>query len=228
MARRRTTKKRTRSTKKISKAFKKYVKSQITKNIETKQYMYKDSFRIADNTVRSYNLGYILGSQGTSDSQFIGNVLKYKSLVVRLMLTNTGLDLSGSTASDTPVYWKVALVRSKIYKTTTNLTKEELYIGNSIGTNFVETDFDKEKVSVVRQKHFKLAQPPSYDSNTRFVTMNIRLNDMWKYRDFTNNYEGARYNYYLIVHPVQSQFNRSITMISFDTGIQLRILYQDA
>lgn len=189
---------------KVPKSTKAYVKRAISKTQEKKEFVHQDlgkNFSVA--SITSYNLNYHGVGRGTGEIQFVGNGYKIKQIQANFQLTNYAPALLAAVG--VPIQWMVAIIRTKVYKTTTSLTTAELFDEN-VGLLNTQASFfrDSDKMKVLAQKNITIRPDPSSTRNSvmnKVVKLSCRPNLNFKYRDFDTSYEGQYYNYYAIALP---------------------------
>lgn len=189
-------------------ATKAYVKQQISRNSEKKEFVHQSLSTSVDFvTVSSYNLNFHGVARGAGEIQFTGNGYKIKQMQVKFQLSNFCPALAFLKPMNSPLSFFVAIIKTKIYKTLTSLTKEELWDEN-LGLLDTQASLfrDSDKMKVLASKTVTIYPDPDPTRNSvqsKVVHLSCKPNTMFRYRDFDNSYEGQSGNYYAIIFPTK-------------------------
>lgn len=215
----------------VAKNVKKYVKAVINRDVETKEFVYQvaNGSTAGFGTPITYNLNYHGVAQSTTETTFIGNAYKMKTIQAQFTLTNRDNSLGVTTTATSPVYWKIGIVLNKTYATTTSLPSGSLYDNNFSLSGQPDAYFkDTTICQWVCQKTIRI-DPLSNSTtniNTKTATIYKKFDKTFKYRDFDINYEGKNGNYYLVAIAF-CPYNQSVASKMFFT-MSYNLKFQDA
>lgn len=95
---------------------------------EVKLCRYTGGAAFQDNTIKSWNIAYQMFSQGVGENQFIGKKLHMKWLTLKYYADNAAVhQTAGGGSACLDIKYRVLVVASKVYKTTTDLNASEIF-----------------------------------------------------------------------------------------------------
>lgn len=159
------------------------------------------------NDILSYNIMYHQFSQGAGESQFVGNQFRLKGISVMYDCSNDGITsgTGGFTQGVSNVL--ISIIATKTYRTVTNLLASEMEDTDLAPNNAFKFAYDPDKVKVLAQRKIVLNGQSNGSTGPGAVNGNpavksgriyIRMNKLFTFRDFKNNFEAKDWNYYVV------------------------------
>lgn len=180
---------RSRKSRKISV---KKIRSALLRSMETKKLRFNAAPTVKCDTVLSYNLMQQSAAQGVTESTFIGNKIYLKGIKLKMQADN-------SVGPSESLQMRVMILRAKAYRTTTSLTKAELY-ETSLYQNARTGLVDHTKAKVIYQKYITITPQYANQKITKKLSAYVKINKQFEFKDFTTDYEARGWNYYLVMH----------------------------
>lgn len=215
---------------KVSPVVKTYVKKALKRNIESKEFCYATSSDTLKGVMASYNLNYHAVTRGTGDQQFLGDGYHMVAIQANFTLTNADFSPGLVKYAQQPVEWIIGIIRSKIFKTTTSLTADEVFDANFSPNSWFTAFRDSDKCRWLVKRRVTI-YPKSSDSsdqysNTKSVSLYCRPDHHFRYRDFGVSTEGTAGNYYAVAIPFVPYDNPIIIKLAYQ--IATRVTFKDA
>lgn len=213
-------KKRYSKKKNVSNAVKKYVKKQLTKNLETKTSIYATAGNVLNRQqLVSWNIMYYTaGSQGAGTGQIIGDSIFWKGL---------SLEFSAVYSGTNSVTGYISIIKSRVQNTITSLSSNDVFHNDMLSPT--DCQFDSSKVQVIWKKRVtitpQIGNPAQIE---RRIAKYIKINKKLQFQDKNNSSLLKDYQYYIVFYADQYG-----TIAGQSTGLRItinkcRIYYTDA
>lgn len=159
--------------------------------------MQADAVNLPERTFRSFNLIYQSGmansgSQGGENAKAIGDEIFLKGWRCRGLLAN-------NPANTLPVTYTMALIKTSVFRTATNLSDAEVTPSYTVLDAVPRLDSTK----VTTLKRWTITVKPTQDasqSQQHFDHYVDLKSQKYRFRDLLSNYEGKKENIYFIVY----------------------------
>ena len=207
-----------------------------TNKPELKIAKYSADANYTNNSIKSFNVAYHMMAQGTNENSFIGKKLNMKYLTVKYVLKNDAATALSTYWGNFDTIWRVSLVATKTFRTSTSLTGAEIYDDSFNGTGYTgafNPMYDSDKIKILTQKviHLKplVADEITLSSGApmvRYGKINFRLNRTMEFRDWNSSFEGKNMNYYILVE-TSSQGNSTGILKTGSLSFQAKLSFTD-
>jgi len=122
---------------------------------ETKKLVYSigsTNINPSPTDVISYNIFYHTYSRGVGENQFIGSQINARGIQITAAFNNVATH-SGTSGAGTAQYkFRMMIVKSDIYRTTTSLTMAEIEDASTAPNSIYRMNYDSDKLKIIAKK----------------------------------------------------------------------------
>lgn len=204
---------------------------------EVKIAKYTGSAAFNGSEIKSWNLAYHLFTQGVGEGSFIGKKLHIRGMEIKWQLNNTAVTSTTSGHTYLDHMNLLSVLSTKVYRTTTNLSIDEIQDTALAPNGPYRMNYDSDKVKIMAHRKVRFTPKLAYGSSNpsgglggapqqRTGKIYIRLNKTITFRDWSTSYELKDLNYYLLLQT--ANFGDSASLIkSGDLFFSVKCYYTD-
>jgi len=187
--------------------------------------------------IKSWNLMYHMFSQGTSETTFIGKRVRVKGIEIKWQVNNAAVTSTSSGNTFLDHMNLISLISTKTYRTSTNLTIDEIQDTALAPNGPYRMNYDSDKVKILAHRKIHFAPKLAYGSSNpsgglggapqvRSGKIYKRINRVLTFRNWSTTHELKDDNYYLLFQC--DSFGDSSSLIkSGDLYFSIKVYFTD-